>query len=219
MNIDFLIELVVRYQYLAMFGILFISAMGVPIPEEPLLIASGLSVGWGSSSYGLTCLACLAGILSGDLWVYFLGRRGGEWFLRTRLGSVVFSEARQKRIEHLFEKHGMKTVFFGRFIPAVRFGVFFFAGRHRMNVRQFIELNALGAMVYAPLWIWLSMFAGRKFSHSPEAVAHAKEWVGNGHMIVLVTVLLIVAAMIWGFGRKKTGSPLAGSTKDGRTLN
>ena len=202
MNIDFLIELVVRYQYLAMFGILFISAMGVPIPEEPLLVASGLSVGWGSSSYGLTCFACLAGILSGDLWVYFLGRRGGEWFLRTRLGSVVFSEARQKRIEHLFEKHGMKTVFFGRFIPAVRFGVFFFAGRHRMNVRQFIELNALGAMVYAPLWIWLSMFAGRKFSHSPEAVAQAKEWVGNGHVILVVTVLLLVGAMVWGFGRQ-----------------
>jgi membrane protein DedA with SNARE-associated domain len=206
MNIDFLIDAVVRYQYLAMFGILFVSAMGVPIPEEPLLIASGLSVGWGTSSYGLTCLACLAGILAGDLWVYFLGRRGGEWFLRTRLGSVVFSEARQRRIEHLFQKHGMKTVFLGRFIPAVRFGVFFFAGRHRMNLRQFIELNGLGAMVYAPLWIWLSMFAGKKFSRSQEAVTHAKEWVGNGHMIILVTVLLVVAAMIWGFGRKKNKS-------------
>lgn len=202
MNIDFLIEAVVRYQYLAMFGILFISAMGVPIPEEPLLIASGLSVGWGTSSYGLTCLACLAGILSGDLWVYFLGRRGGEWFLRTRLGSVVFSEPRQKRIEHLFAQHGMKTVFFGRFIPAVRFGVFFFAGRHRMDLRKFTGLNAIGAVVYAPLWIWLSNLAGQKFSRSPEAVAHAKEWVGNGHMIILVIVGLALAAMIWGFGKK-----------------
>ncbi|NCY22302.1 DedA family protein [bacterium] len=206
MNIDFLIEAVVRYQYLAMFGILFISAMGVPIPEEPLLIASGLSVGWGTSSYGLTCLACLAGILSGDLWVYFLGRRGGEWFLRTRLGSVVFSEVRQKRIEHLFARHGMKTVFLGRFIPAVRFGVFFFAGRHRMDLKKFIGLNAIGAVVYAPLWIWLSTLAGRKFSRSPEAVEHAKEWVGNGHMIILVTVFLIVALMIWGFGRQKKGA-------------
>lgn len=202
MNIDFLIEAVVRYQYVAMFGILFISAMGVPIPEEPLLIASGLSVGWGTSSYGLTCLACLTGILSGDLWVYFLGRRGGKWFLRTRLGSVVFSEARQKRIEHLFEKHGMKTVFFGRFIPAVRFGVFFFAGRHRMDLKKFIGLNTVGALVYAPLWIWLSTLAGKRFARSAEAVAHAKEWVGNGHMIILVIVGLALAAMIWGFGKK-----------------
>jgi membrane protein DedA with SNARE-associated domain len=75
-----------------------------------------------------------------------------------------------------------------------------------MNLRQFIELNGLGAMVYAPLWIWLSMFAGKKFSRSQEAVTHAKEWVGNGHMIILVIVLLIVAAMIWGFGRKKNKS-------------
>ena len=203
MNIDFLIEAVVRYQYLAMFGILFISAMGVPIPEEPLLIASGLSVGWGTSSFGLTCLACLAGILSGDLWVYFLGWRGGKWFLQTRLGSVVFSEVRQKRIEHLFERHGMKTVFLGRFIPAVRFGVFFFAGRHRMDLKKFIGLNALGALVYTPLWIWLSAVAGKKFSRSTEAVAQAKEWVGNGNTIILVTVLTVIAAMVWGFGKKK----------------
>jgi len=206
-TLDFLIQAISNYRYAAMFGILFVSAMGVPIPEEPLLIASGLSVGWGASSFGLTSLACLAGILSGDLWVYFLGRRGGKWFLQTRLGSVVFSEPRQKRIEHLFEKHGMKTVFLGRFIPAVRFGVFFFAGRHRMDLRKFIGLNALGAVVYAPLWIWLSTVAGKRFSRSPEAVAHAKEWVGNGNTIVLVTVLVVVGVMIWGFGRKQEKSP------------
>ena len=53
MNIDFLIQAVSEYRYFAMFGILFVSAMGVPIPEEPLLIASGLSVGWGDSQYHL----------------------------------------------------------------------------------------------------------------------------------------------------------------------
>ncbi|HCP05966.1 MAG TPA: hypothetical protein DIT30_01880, partial [Verrucomicrobiales bacterium] len=132
MTLDFLISAIADFRYLAMFGILFVSAMGVPLPEEPLLVASGLSVGWGSSSYWLTCGACLLGILSGDLWVYFLGRRGGTWFLQTRLGSLVFSAKRQDSIERLFEKHGLKTVFLGRFIPAVRFGVFFFAGRHRM---------------------------------------------------------------------------------------
>ena len=73
MDLSFLIQAISEYRYLAMFGILFISAMGVPIPEEPLLIASGLSVGWGNSQYHLAVAACLAGILAGDLWVYFLG--------------------------------------------------------------------------------------------------------------------------------------------------
>ena len=160
MDINFLIQAVAEYRYFAMFGILFVSAMGVPIPEEPLLVASGLSVGWGNSQYHLAVIACLAGILAGDMWVYFLGRRGGKWFLSTRLGSWVFSEKRQHRIEHLYEKHGAKTVFLGRFIPAVRFGVFFFAGRHQMPIRKFLGLNALGAMVYAPFWIWLSACTG-----------------------------------------------------------
>lgn len=203
MTLDFLIGAISDLRYLAMFGILFISAMGVPLPEEPLLVASGLSVGWGTSSYGLTCLACLVGILSGDLWVYFLGRRGGEWFLQTRLGSVVFSPERQKKIEHLFEKHGMKTVFLGRFIPAVRFGVFFFAGRHRMNIEKFLGLNALGALVYAPLWIWLSALAGERFAKTAAATRLAEQWVGQGSLILLGVVVLVVVGLIWGAGKKK----------------
>lgn len=206
MDIDFLIRAVADYRYWAMFGILFVSAMGVPIPEEPLLVASGLSVGWGNSQYLWAVAACLAGILAGDMWVYFLGRRGGKWFLSTRLGSWVFSEKRQHRIEHLYAKHGAKTVFFGRFIPAVRFGVFFFAGRHRMPIGKFLGLNALGAMVYAPLWIWLSALAGERFSRSPAAQRAAEAWVQQGSMILIGLVVLVVAVMIWGAGKKK---PLA----------
>lgn len=204
MNLDFLIQAVSEYRYVAMFGILFVSAMGVPIPEEPLLIASGLSVGWGNSQYHLAVLACLAGILAGDMWVYFLGRRGGRWFLGTRLGSWVFSEKRQHRIERLYEKHGAKTVFLGRFIPAVRFGVFFFAGRHRMPIRKFLGLNALGAMVYAPLWIWLSALAGERFSRSPAAQKTAEAWVQQGSMILIGLVVAVIALMIWGAGKKKS---------------
>ena len=177
--------------------------MGVPIPEEPLLVASGLSVGWGASGYFATCGACLLGILAGDLWVYFMGWHGGEWFLQTRLGAFIFSTRRQERIERLYHRHGMKTVFLGRFIPAVRFGVFFFAGRHRMPLGKFLGLNALGALVHAPLWIWLSSEAGRRFAQSPEAAAKAKEWVGNGNMIVIGVILLIVGVLIWGVGKKK----------------
>jgi len=203
MELTFLIQAISEYRYLAMFGILFISAMGVPIPEEPLLIASGLSVGWGNSQYHLAVAACLAGILAGDMWVYFLGRRGGKWFLSTRIGAWVFSEKHQKKIEHLYEKHGAKTVFLGRFIPAVRFGVFFFAGRHRMPVRKFLGLNALGAMVYAPFWIWLSAVAGEKFSRTPAAQKAAEHWVERGSLILIGFVLVVIALTIWGAGKKK----------------
>jgi len=203
MTLDFLICAISDFRYFAMFGILFVSAMGVPLPEEPLLVASGLSVGWGTSNYLWTCGACLLGILSGDLWVYFLGRRGGEWFLQTRIGSLVFSTKQQERIQGLFAKHGMKTVFLGRFIPAVRFGVFFFAGRHRMNLRRFVGLNAIGALIYAPLWIWMSALAGERFARTPAAARLAERWVGQGSMILVGLVIVLSLGMIWGAGKKK----------------
>ncbi|NBQ65600.1 MAG: hypothetical protein EBT95_08765 [Verrucomicrobia bacterium] len=124
----------------------------------------------------------------------------------TRAGSSTFTKSTAPRpyfIEHLYEKHGAKTVFLGRFIPAVRFGVFFFAGRHRMPIRKFLGLNALGAILYAPLWIWLSAVAGEKFSQSAAAQKAAEHWVERGSLILIGFVLVVIALTIWGAGKKK----------------
>ncbi len=40
--LDWLLDL----RYLAMFGILVLCGMGLPIPEEVTLVGSGLMVGW-----------------------------------------------------------------------------------------------------------------------------------------------------------------------------
>ena len=72
-----------------------------------------------------------------------------------------------------------------------------------MPLGKFIGLNALGALVYAPLWIWLSALAGERFSKTAAATRLAEQWVGQGSLILIGLVVLVVVGLIWGAGKKK----------------
>lgn len=72
-----------------------------------------------------------------------------------------------------------------------------------MDLKKFLSLNAAGAMLYAPLWIWLSAVAGERFARTPAAAKVAEQWVGQGSMVLIGLVLLIACGLIWGAGRKK----------------
>ena len=72
-----------------------------------------------------------------------------------------------------------------------------------MNLKKFLGLNALGALVYAPLWIWLSAMAGERFARTPAAARLAEQWVGQGSLVLIGLVVLIAGGLIWGAGKKK----------------
>ena len=72
-----------------------------------------------------------------------------------------------------------------------------------MPLGKFIGLNALGALVYAPLWIWLSPLAGERFAKTAAATRLAERWVGQGSLILIGLVVLVVVGLIWGAGKKK----------------
>src|SRR5262245_33892208 len=110
-----IIALLERYKYAAMFAVLVLCGLGLPIPEEATLLFSGLMVGWGWAEFWLASAACVLGILVGDTLIFGLGRFYGRRFLESRLMSWVLTEKRQQKIHAIFAKHGSKAVFFARF--------------------------------------------------------------------------------------------------------
>jgi membrane protein DedA with SNARE-associated domain len=202
--LEFLSQLVADYRYLALFGVLFIAAMGVPIPEEPVLLAGGLAVGWGKASLVPTLLACIAGVIGGDLYIYCLGRFWGDRFLRSALGRFTFPQRRHERIQALYHKHGNKTVFFGRFIPAVRFGVFFFAGQLRVHPLRFLLLNLAGGFLNIPITVAIGTFAARTFLDAAKARAFAEGLLHEYQFYFFLTLGVTIASIIGiGLWRKR----------------
>jgi membrane protein DedA with SNARE-associated domain len=71
-------HLIGQLGYLGIILILILGGLGLPIPEEaPIILAAVLSKN-GQLHWPLALASCLAGVLLGDLVVYFLGFFYGE---------------------------------------------------------------------------------------------------------------------------------------------
>ena len=188
-----------------MFGILFISALGVPIPEEPVLIASGLAVGWEQADFLKASVACVLGILAGDIFVFAMGRYYAARFLALPPFRWIFTRRRQARIRTLYRKHGNKTIFMGRFLPAIRFGVLVFAGQHRIPWGRFLAIDISAAVISGPLVIWVGKFAAQKMGDPETARQFAHRLVQEGSFWIYAAIALLIAfyAVKWLRKQKK----------------
>jgi membrane protein DedA with SNARE-associated domain len=193
---DALLDVLARYKYAAMFGILFFCGLGLPIPEEVTLLASGLAVGWRQADFWLASTACVLGILAGDGLIFLLGRIYGRKFLGTRFMSWVLTEKHQLRIHRLFAKHGAKAVFFARFFAGVRIGVYAYAGQHGMNFFRFLFLDFLGALISGPTSIFIGKFAAEKLAEPEEAKAFARKILHEGHTVIYWILALGLLALL-----------------------
>jgi membrane protein DedA with SNARE-associated domain len=127
--------------------------MGIPVPGETALIAAGLYAG---STHRLSVAgivaAAAAGAIVGDNIGYGIGRWGGFRLLR-RYGHYVRLDERQLKVgRYLFDRHGGKVVFFGRFVSILRTYAAFLAGTNHMRWRRFVLANAGGGILWATFW-------------------------------------------------------------------
>lgn len=174
---DLVLNWLLQYQYAAMFGLLTLCGIGLPLPEEVTLLGSGLMVGWHEADFWLSTLACASGILAGDALVFGLGHHYGRRFLQSGLIRVLLPAARQASVQVFFVKHRSQALFLARFFPGVRIGVYAYAGSQRITWSRFICLDALGVLISGPTSIWVGRMAARAVAgdrHAAMRLAHAR---------------------------------------------
>lgn len=80
-HLEQILSLIVQYGYLiVLFGVM-IESMGVPMPGETILIASGLLVQQSKLDLGAVILFGILGAVIGDQIGYWIGRKGGRPFI------------------------------------------------------------------------------------------------------------------------------------------
>lgn len=138
------------YGYEAIFVLVGLESIGVPLPGETALITGAL---YAATTHRLNIavvitLAALAAII-GDNIGFALGRWGG-YRLLNRYGKYVrLNERRLKIGRYVFLRHGGKVVFFGRFVAVLRTYAAFLAGTNRMSWPRFLIFNAAGGITWA----------------------------------------------------------------------
>jgi membrane protein DedA with SNARE-associated domain len=158
------------------------------VPGETSLIAAAVLASTGQLSLPVVFVVAIAAAIIGDNLGYLFGRRVGHGLL-TRPGR--WHEQRLRFLdegEHFFARHGGKTVFFGRWLPVLRFTAALLAGVNEMPWRRFFVANALGATGWVCTVGTAAYLLGSSASSLFEAI---------GLAALLALVLTIAGHFVW----------------------
>lgn len=87
--------LIEHFTYAGLFLTLLAASLGLPVPEEIPIVAGGVLASQAVVRWWIALPVCLAGVLSGDIVLYWAGRRWGERLLEWRaVGRVLSPPAR-----------------------------------------------------------------------------------------------------------------------------
>jgi membrane protein DedA with SNARE-associated domain len=155
-------NLLTQFGYLAVFAVVGIESLGIPVPGETMLVTGAIYAG---ATHHLAVAgvigAAIAGAVIGDNIGYLIGNRGG-FRLLLRHGSRLHVDERHLKVaRYLFDRYGGKVVFFGRFVSVARTYAAFLAGVSRMHWRRFLIYNAAGGVVWS-LTFGLAAYYGQQ---------------------------------------------------------
>jgi membrane protein DedA with SNARE-associated domain len=168
MSISSLID---NYGYWAVFCLVTAESLGIPLPAETALILAGVYAGQSHHlSPWLIWLVASAAAIIGDNIGFWIGDKGGYAVARRYGSKVGLDERKLKTARYLFDQHGPKVVFFGRFVSILRAYAAFLAGVSRMHWRKFLVANAAGGILWAAIYTFAAYLAGSAFERLSKVV-------------------------------------------------
>lgn len=203
----FLTTTIADHGYLAVFVLMVLESMFIPIPSEVIMLyggalAGGLAIGHAHSGvllWGIG-LAGTAGNLVGSLIGYAIGRYGGDAVVSHRSVSWLIRPHHVERANDFFARHGAAAVFVGRLLPVVRTFISLPAGLARMPVGRFALFTTLGCLP----WTFALAAIGDAVAANWDSVAR-----GFTPVSIVIAIALVVALVVW-WRRNATSPRVAG---------
>jgi membrane-associated protein len=183
-----LIDIPANVGYAAVFALIAIETMGIPVPGETALVAAALLAHKGQMDIVPLVLIASAAAIIGDNVGFAIGRKGGRALL-LRPGPFHAQRVRVIELgEPFFAKHGPKAVFLGRWVSGLRIASAWLAGINGMSWPVFLVWNALGGIV----WACAVGFGVYALGHVAEDVITVVGPIAGGGVIVAVVGFLLI---------------------------
>lgn len=205
---EWAITTIAHYSYVGVFVLLVICGLGFPCPEEVALIGGGYAVyqsGGGPEDVALMCVVAMAGMLVGDSLIWGIGRFAGDRAHKIPLLGRHLSPDRMAKARSMFNNHGAKTVFFGRFLFGIRAVTFLVAGSMRVPLPLFLLMDGLAGLISVPTSIFLAWYFGAQLHTALEQVTH----LNHAILILVVLVGVVIGVLLWRRSRRKRAEAAA----------
>src|SRR2546425_7368735 len=146
---DNLLALIARHGYSLLALVVFLEAVGLPMPAALALLTAGAASAYGKLNPLIVLGISVLSIVLGDSVLFVVGRYTGWTLLGLLCRIAANPEACILRSAESFYKRGRVTLVIAKFIPGINTMAPPLAGSMNMGVAQFLGLDFLGSTLYA----------------------------------------------------------------------
>jgi membrane protein DedA with SNARE-associated domain len=188
------LEAVATFGYAAVFLLVAVEGIGIPVPGETMLLVAAALAGahqGGRLEIRLIIAVAAAAAIAGDSGGYVMGRRWGRQLLNRWGPRVGLSAKRVAHVERFFDRYGVLAVFFGRYQAIFRTYIGMIAGMAHMPFRVFFPVRLASCIVWALFYGLLAYFLGSQWSRV-EGLLHTAGYVVLGGAVIIALVVAVV---------------------------
>ena len=181
--------LIHQFPYLGLFLLLVLGTLGLPFPEDGILLLSGFLIAHHVIKPLPTFLVVYSGLLMTDFLLYSVGKKYGRRLVEHKRFQKILTANRLAKLEEKFKRWGALVVFFGRHLLGLRAQIFLVAGVMRMPWKKFLIVDATSALLTITLWGGLGYVGGN-------SIQTLKRDITNIEQIVMVILAILVGGWL-----------------------
>ncbi len=156
---------ITQYGYGAIFVLLMLGIVGLPVPDETLLTFAGYLVFKQKLTFLPTLATAFLGSSCGITVSYACGRGLGLHLVR-KVGPLLrLKPEHLSQVQTWFARWGKYTLIIGYFVPGVRHVTAFVAGSSKLPLPVFALFAYSGALVWTSSFIGLGYLFGEEWAH------------------------------------------------------
>lgn len=200
MDLTTILHWVEQNGYYALYAALMLGIVGLPIPDETILVFVGALLAKGKFNPFVMWLTAWGGAMSGISLSYFIGRTAGMGFIHKYGKYLHVTQERLDKVHMWYGKMGPWVLVVGYYIAGVRHFSAMVAGTSGLAYPYFAVFAYAGAAIWVSTFLGLGYFLGDNW----ESVAHlAHEYLLYASLAVGV-ILAIYFGVKWLRKRKAT---------------
>lgn len=197
--------LVQHFPYLGLFVLLILGTLGLPFPEDGILLLGGFLTAHGVINPLPAFFIIYSGLVMTDFLLYSAGKMYGRRLIEHKKFQRILTAKRLSMVEENFRRWGILVVFFGRHLLGLRAQIFLVAGVLKMSWKKFLIVDGISALFTITLWGGLGYWGGNQIQTLRKNITNMEQ------IVIIILAILLGSVVLFSYFKKRRntlGRPL-----------
>lgn len=197
---DQFLILFARHGYAVLATVVFLEAIGLPVPAAVALLAAGAACALHAMNPWMALFAAVLATVAGDAIMFYVGGVSGWGLLGFLCRLSMNPETCILRSAESFYKRGKATLLIAKFIPGLNTMAPPLAGSMKMPTSKFLTYDLGGAFLYVLAYGG----AGLLFSDFMKSITHGLALASHTfESLFLIALVAYIAYRIWAYKQQR----------------